>query len=70
MRPSNNPRAAGLEKEIGERFGAVMGEIGEEGRVKIVNALQRFSELAKENTELAEIWARGQIAFGRRERDA
>jgi hypothetical protein len=59
MRPSNNPRAAGLEKEIGERFGAVMGEIGEEGRVKIVNALQRFSELAKENTEPECTWSSG-----------
>jgi hypothetical protein len=59
--PVKQRRMAGLEKEIGERFGTLMEQIGEEGKVKMVNAIQRFLELAKEHAEPAEIGPDGKL---------
>lgn len=53
--PVKQSRLAGLEKQIAQKFNAAMDDIGEEGRVKIVNFLDRFMELAQENSEQVEI---------------
>lgn len=47
-------RMAGIKRDIGEKFGAVMDQIGEDGKTKISAALQRFLELAKENAQQVE----------------
>jgi hypothetical protein len=59
--PQRQKKMAGIERDIGEKFGAAMDTIGEEGRIKIVKALDRFMELAKEHAELAEIGPDGKL---------
>lgn len=47
--PAKMRKMAGLQKELGERFGTLMEQMGEDGRMKMVNAIGRFLELAKEH---------------------
>ena len=54
-------RMAGIERDIGEKFGAAMDTIGEDGKVKIIKALDRFLELAKENAQQVEKGPDGQL---------
>jgi hypothetical protein len=59
--PVKQRRMAGLEKEVGERWGALMDEWGEEGRMKMVTAIDRFLELAKEHSVPTEIGPDGKL---------
>ena len=64
--PVKQGRMAGLEKEIGEKFNVAIDEIGEEGKVKIVKALDRFMELVKENAKQLEEGPHGKFRLGDR----
>jgi len=46
--PLNRKRREGIEKDIDRRFNAVMDNIGEDGRDRMVRALNRFLELAEQ----------------------
>ena len=60
--PVKQRRMAGLEKEIGDRWRAVLDHIGgEEERIKIVNALGRFLELAEKHAVPAEVGPDGKL---------
>ena len=52
--PVKQRRMAGIERDIQQKFGAAMDTIGEDGKVKIVKALDRFMELAKEHAQQLE----------------
>ena len=59
--PMKQKKMAGIERDIGEKFGTVMDQIGEEGKLKIVKALDRFMELAKEHAVPAKIGPDGKL---------
>ena len=50
-----------MEKEIGQKWGALMDQWGEENRMKIANALGKFLELAKEHSMRMERGPDGQL---------
>ena len=59
--PRKQKKMAGIERDIGEKFGTVLDQMGEDGKVKIVKALDRFMELAKEHAVPAKMGRDGKL---------
>jgi hypothetical protein len=59
--PVKQRRMARLEKEFGERWGTLMEQLGEEGRIRVANTLRRFMELVTENSVPAEVGPDGKL---------
>ncbi len=59
--PVKQRKMAGLQMGIERKFGAEVDKMGEEGKLKMVNALGRFLELCKENAEVVEVGPDGKL---------
>lgn len=59
--PVKQKKLERLKKKMGEKFGAWMNQIGEDGRMKMVNALGKFLEYAEQHSIPGEISPDGQI---------